>query len=47
LTTVHIKKKKDYKQNIDDWSDIFEARNRVLGYFQKEAGAFYIDDLSE
>jgi len=47
LTTVHIKKKKNYKENIDDWSDIFEDRNRVLSYFQKEAEAFYIDDLSE
>ena len=47
LTTVHIKKKKNYKENIDDWSDIFEDRNRVLGYFQKEREAFYIDDLSE
>ena len=47
MTTVHIKKKKNYKENIDDWSDIFEDRNRVIGYFQREREAFYIDDLSE
>ena len=47
LTTVHIKKKKNYKENIDNWSDIFADRNRILGYFQKEVEAFYIDDLSE
>lgn len=47
MTTIHIKKKKDFKQNIDDWNDIFEDRNTVLGYFRKEPEAFYVDNLGE
>ena len=47
MTTIHIKNKKDFKQNIDDWNDIFEDRNTVLGYFRRESEAFYVDNLGE
>ena len=47
MTTVHIKKKKDYRENIDDWDDIFEDRNTVVGYFQKEPDAFLLEDIRD
>ena len=47
MTTVHIKKKKDYIENIDDWDDIFEDRNTVIGYFQKEQDAFLLEDIRD
>lgn len=47
LTTVHIKKKKDYRDNIDDWNSVFEDRNTVVGYFQKEKDSFLLEDIRE
>ncbi len=47
MTTVHIKKKKDYRGNIDDWDDIFQDRNTVVGYFKKEEGAFLLEDIRD
>ena len=47
LTSVHIKKKKDYASNIDaeDWNKIFEDRNEVISYFKNEPDAFVIEDI--
>ena len=47
LTSVHIKKKKDYTSNLspEEWNKIFEDRNEVLSYFQKEPEAFLIEDI--
>ena len=47
LTSVHIKKKKDYTSNLsaEEWNKIFEDRNEVLSYFQKEPDAFLIEDI--
>ena len=47
MTSVHIKKKKDYVSNIDaeDWNKIFEDRNEVISYFQNEPDAFVIEDI--
>ena len=47
MTTVHIKKKKDYRENIDDWDDIFEDRNTVVAYFKQEPDAFVLQDIRE
>ena len=47
LTTVHIKKKKNYKENIDDWDQVFQDRNTVLGYFQANNDAFVYQDITQ
>jgi|TARA_R100000084_G_scaffold104201_1_gene60632 hypothetical protein len=47
LTTVHIKKKKNFKENIDDWDQVFQDRNTVLGYFQADSDAYVQQDITE
>ena len=45
MTTVKIKEKKDFIPNIDDWDQIFQDRNTVVGYFKQEPDAFVIEDI--
>ena len=45
MTTVKIKEKKDFISNIDDWDQIFQDRNTVVGYFKQEPDAFVIGDI--
>tara|TARA_S200002703_G_scaffold39202_1_gene34314 strand:- start:3200 stop:4027 length:828 start_codon:yes stop_codon:yes gene_type:complete len=45
MTSVHIKKKKDFISNIDDWDQIFQDRNTVVGYFKQEPDTFLIEDI--
>lgn len=47
LTTVQIKKKKDYRKNIGNWDQIFQGRNTVVGYFESSPGAFVLKDIRE
>jgi hypothetical protein len=47
LTTVHIKNKdRDFRNNVDNWDQVFEDRNTVVGYFKKEPEAFLLEDIA-
>jgi hypothetical protein len=47
MTIIKIKNKKDFRNNIDNWDAVFQDRNTVLGYFQKESEAFVLEDIRE
>lgn len=39
MTLIEIKKKKDYKSTISDWSDIFNKRNKLISLFWNESNS--------
>lgn len=47
MTTVHIKKKKDFKKNIKNWDEVFQQRNTVVGYFTSPPDTFLLNDIRE
>ena len=48
MTTIHIKNKDiDFRNNIGDWDQVFQDRNTVVDYFQKEPEAFLLEDIRE